>query len=354
MNPRRSSLVPRHVCDILEDQETAHMDDTFKVFPVIYALMTSKTRHLYEKILSYVKDASLPGIRMDTIMSGYKTAMRVAAVTVFRQTRLRGFWFHYTKALFKKSRAPGFQTNQETKKLVKMIMVLLLLPEEQILPGIEILEKIPDTSSRPHPNIWVLIEKLQMMEYGKTIDLERLDAGHVQSRHRRLRYVHFDQRIQRAQELLTDTGDVRSFLIYISHSIQLLILIADHVQKMVYYQETKSRRRVPRFIAFMEDLIHPILLERLVSLETIKKPKRKHIKINESLNITLSDEMWSKKGQSVQGSYFATYSKMCKENITVIEHKELTWHSTPEKTGNPKLLNCDENISLIINQWNRS
>ncbi|GLV46133.1 hypothetical protein CBL_05194 [Carabus blaptoides fortunei] len=48
----------------------------------------------------------------------------------------------------------------------------------------------------------------------------------------------------------------------------------------------------------MEDLIHPILLERVISLETTKTPNR--VKFNESLNVTLSEEMWSKKCQPVQ------------------------------------------------------
>ncbi|GLV40067.1 hypothetical protein CBL_02952 [Carabus blaptoides fortunei] len=189
-------------------------------------------------------DRSLPGINIDTIKSDYETALRLAAVTVRPETELRAYWFHYTKALFKKSQTLSYQTNKKTEKLVKMTMALPLLPEEHILPGIEILERMLDVNeqlsqffvylrrqrlplrisvhrkthrtnnlvesshrdfyrfvfyklllglvlinltnfkivSRPRPNIWVLPEKLQMLEHRKAINLEQLDAGYMYKR----------------------------------------------------------------------------------------------------------------------------------------------------------------------------
>ncbi|GLV31396.1 hypothetical protein CBL_10775 [Carabus blaptoides fortunei] len=58
------------------------------------------------------------------------------------------------------------------------------------------------------------------MEHGRAIDLERLIEGHMLPRRRRLRYLILEQRIQRAQEMLTNTSDVRRFLAYMSPSVE--------------------------------------------------------------------------------------------------------------------------------------
>ncbi|GLV61304.1 hypothetical protein CBL_21126, partial [Carabus blaptoides fortunei] len=130
----------------------AHMDATFKVvprtthiyqlftihalymdmtFPIVYALMTRKTRRLYECILTYLKNTLLPTVHIQSVMADYETALSVAVVGILPGTRLRGCWFHYTKALYKKSVALHLHNNDRTKKIVKMAMVLPLLPEDQ-------------------------------------------------------------------------------------------------------------------------------------------------------------------------------------------------------------------------------
>ncbi|GLV44634.1 hypothetical protein CBL_20546 [Carabus blaptoides fortunei] len=262
----------------------AHMDGTFKVvprtthiyqlftihalymdmtFPIVYALMTRKTRRLYECILTYLKNTLLPTVHIQSVMADYETALRVAVVGILPGTRLRGCWFHYTKALYKKSVPLHLHNNDRTKKIVKMAMALPLLPEDQFANGMETLQGLATGNqhlmqflnyirrqwiplnisvhgqrhrtnnlvesfhrdlyrlvSRPHPNIWVLVERLQQMEHGKSVDIGRLAEGHLLPRRRRLRQLILEQRIERAQEMLASSSDVRRFLPYMSHAVE--------------------------------------------------------------------------------------------------------------------------------------
>ncbi|GLV40065.1 hypothetical protein CBL_02950 [Carabus blaptoides fortunei] len=117
----------------------AHMDATFKVVPRttnIYQLFTIHTVYMNMDVL-------LPGVRVESAMADYETALRISIVTILPGIRLRGCWFHYTKALYKKSRSHSLQNIQESKRIVKMAMALQLLPEEQIQTGLEILLRLP-------------------------------------------------------------------------------------------------------------------------------------------------------------------------------------------------------------------
>ncbi|GLV43836.1 hypothetical protein CBL_11584 [Carabus blaptoides fortunei] len=79
----------------------------------------------------------------------------------------------------------------------------------------------------------------------------------------------------------------------------------------------------------MEDLLKSRIKERTISLETTKKTKRS--KINDSLNISASEESWCKQIGPKKG-YFSNYSKILKGKSPDSVDQKSTAQTTPKRT----------------------
>lgn len=73
-----------------------------QVFPVVYALMTGKSKHLYIEILRFVKEKSIElttrRLEPETVISDYESSLQEAAAETF-QCRIRGCWFYFNQVV---------------------------------------------------------------------------------------------------------------------------------------------------------------------------------------------------------------------------------------------------------------
>lgn len=106
--------------------------------------MERKTRAAYTAVFQHLRRI-LGNVAVVGIMADYETAMRSAAVTVFPGTTLKGCWFHYARAVFRKSQQLGLQRpeiRQITRRIIRIAMVLPLLPEGSLAEGVAVLEAL--------------------------------------------------------------------------------------------------------------------------------------------------------------------------------------------------------------------
>jgi len=59
--------------------------------------MESKTRTLYERVISYIKDTILPNFNPQTIVTDFESALRDTLINYFNTGRAQGCWFHHNQ-----------------------------------------------------------------------------------------------------------------------------------------------------------------------------------------------------------------------------------------------------------------
>lgn len=112
----------------------------FKIFPVIFAVMTNKTTKLYRKIFQYIKNKLK--INAVKIVADYEFSLRKAAKQVWCKAKIIGCWFHYVQAIRrkiwgKKSLANVVRKNKFASNIMQMFFKLPLLPLKHIEKGYE-------------------------------------------------------------------------------------------------------------------------------------------------------------------------------------------------------------------------
>lgn len=98
--------------------------------------MTRKTQKAYEHIFQFI-DANLLELKPKTFNTDFEKGLRNAIIKIFPQTRLKGCWFHFCQALRRKlskmsELAQRVKTTDEARRVFKKILVLPLLPPEEI------------------------------------------------------------------------------------------------------------------------------------------------------------------------------------------------------------------------------
>lgn len=221
----------------------------------MYCLMCRKTTESYEHVLRTLKSKFSNETTVNTIMSDYERPLRNAIRTVYPNAAVFGCWFHFARAIFKKARALHLLTVPNISRAIKMAMSLPLLPQNLIQDGINAVVNEGDASNRnflifieylkntwttqnisvfqqnhrtnnavesyhrtlfrivgtPHPNVWIFIKKLRIMENSKAFDFIRLTNG-VPARRPRIIYRTRSENIARAQQILLIDGDITQFL----------------------------------------------------------------------------------------------------------------------------------------------
>lgn len=226
--------------------------------PVIFALMTSKTRILYDSVL--LKCKSLFPVNPERIICDFETALQSSLQMHWPDALLQGCYFHYTQAIWKKSQSLGLRFMEDDagrlRTWLRQVMSLPLLPADKIqatfqtnlhpttLPSnfsddngllafysyvedywltrvgtttLSVFGRHRRTNSevevfhhtllnrmrQTHPNFWVFVERLQAMSKSFQVELRQLTTGAETRRVSRPKYARVDGKINAAELLLT-------------------------------------------------------------------------------------------------------------------------------------------------------
>lgn len=108
------------------------------ITPVIYALMTNKTMQSYLILFQMIK-SQLPDWNPTKFKLDYEKAAMNAIIKVFPTVIIKGCYYHYNKAIFKKGKSLNMtsRTSQDLKevRIIELSAILPLLPENEIING---------------------------------------------------------------------------------------------------------------------------------------------------------------------------------------------------------------------------
>lgn len=112
--------------------------------PIIYALMTSRTRQMYAELFRYCRDNL--GIDPSNIMTDFEIPERKAALDIWPGVHVWGCNFHFCKAVFRNALLHlgvllkiRRYSNESVKYAVKLFQRLSLLPKEDVFEGLQII-----------------------------------------------------------------------------------------------------------------------------------------------------------------------------------------------------------------------
>ncbi|CAI6355395.1 unnamed protein product [Macrosiphum euphorbiae] len=98
--------------------------------------MEKKTAEAYDAALHYVKHYLLPEFRPTVFLTDFEAALRIELIRHFPTSAAHGCWFHINQTVLSKMKKLGFLnliiTNESSLKTFKLIMVIPLLPAQQI------------------------------------------------------------------------------------------------------------------------------------------------------------------------------------------------------------------------------
>ena len=118
----------------------------FRVLPCVYAFLTSKDSDDYRLLFSCIKEACEKlniAINPKSILIDFEAAVQKAAKLEFPGIKVKGCFFHFCQAIYKKLVELGlktlYSTNSDVKMWVEKLMALSLVPLDQIEDGLEYL-----------------------------------------------------------------------------------------------------------------------------------------------------------------------------------------------------------------------
>ena len=71
------------------------------MFPVVKAIMTNKTRSLYDAVFTKVKALLPETVKPQLVLSDYEPALMGGLSMIFPAAQIVGCWFHFSQACFK-------------------------------------------------------------------------------------------------------------------------------------------------------------------------------------------------------------------------------------------------------------
>lgn len=111
-----------------------------QIFPVVYSLMTRKTANCYNALFEFIEN-KLFQMQSKEIMSDFEEGLRSAIKKQWPNVILHGCWFHFCRAIMKKSIKYGMKNfirqNERTKGIRKALMSIPLLPADKIQEGFD-------------------------------------------------------------------------------------------------------------------------------------------------------------------------------------------------------------------------
>lgn len=106
------------------------------IVPLVYALMSNRKTESYVILFHMIK-SQLPDWNPTKFKIDYEKAVMKAIAIVFPSAIIKGCYYHYNKAIFKKGKDLNLTKSQDLKgvRLVQLSAVLPLLPVNEILNG---------------------------------------------------------------------------------------------------------------------------------------------------------------------------------------------------------------------------
>ena len=87
------SLAKGHMYQILK----VHVEYKNNVFTVFKAIMTNKTRSLYDGVYEKLKELLPDTVKPTTLISDYEKALQDGLQAIFPDAELHGCWFHFSQ-----------------------------------------------------------------------------------------------------------------------------------------------------------------------------------------------------------------------------------------------------------------
>ena len=267
-----------------------HADATFKVvpkkfyqlliihcvfsdilIPVFYALMTSKSRVLYDALFLCIRNF-FPSFKPAKCVVDFETAL-YSSIQFNFESQMQGCLFHYRQALWRKWSRLGIDKDGELIKWLKKLMALPLLPEEKIEQCFYTLAPTEDIKSKSegdevvwfyhyienywikriplgllsvygcarrtnsevecfhwgllrkfnirHPNFWVFVDKLHEIINSYCVEIQQIENG-LGTRKRKAKFSKaVDSAIKDAEEKLqNDRINTSEFLVRVAGSTE--------------------------------------------------------------------------------------------------------------------------------------
>lgn len=110
--------------------------ETTNVVPLIFALLPNKKQKTYVTLYNLIK-SELPSWSPDIFHCDFELAAINALTEVFPNIQLKGCFYHWSRAMWKKAKAMGFNKKKGHKRIIGLTAALPLLPEEEMEHGWE-------------------------------------------------------------------------------------------------------------------------------------------------------------------------------------------------------------------------
>lgn len=108
-------------------------EQTTNVLPMLYALLPNKTQATYCALFTLIRDVL--GIKINKYKCDFELAQINAFKEVFPHGKITGCYFHFSKAIWKKSDELQLTTTDKGKEIAGLVCILPLLPSSFINIG---------------------------------------------------------------------------------------------------------------------------------------------------------------------------------------------------------------------------
>ncbi|XP_073417134.1 uncharacterized protein [Dendrobates tinctorius] len=126
---------------------TIHVVHSGLVVPVVYTLLTDKSRSTYQRLLQELKNLQ-PGLQPDNLMLDCELAAIQAFESEFPNLVKTGCFFHLSQSVWRKVQNEGlkmqYQGDHEFARWIRMIPALAFLPPQNVVQSFEELVEDPD------------------------------------------------------------------------------------------------------------------------------------------------------------------------------------------------------------------
>eukprot|EP00102_Acyrthosiphon_pisum_P016294 XP_008187200.1 PREDICTED: uncharacterized protein LOC100569497 isoform X3 [Acyrthosiphon pisum] len=239
--------------------------------PICYVLMESKTQEAYTKVLNRFK-VIFQNVQPSVIMTDYERGLRNAFAITYPEAELVSCYFHYVQSLWKNIKkmqlTAYLRHNEHGKMCLKMMMVLALLPANEIEDGFQDIKdyalvndvnmarfftyfssfwlvqigpqvfsvygkprrtnnniesfhnKLKDKFQVSHPNLWTVLGHLQNLSQSQHVVINQFNRGLQITRSVKFKYIINSRRIKMCTEKLT-LGIItrKEFLLQCSYTV---------------------------------------------------------------------------------------------------------------------------------------
>ncbi|KAI5726239.1 hypothetical protein M8J77_025689 [Diaphorina citri] len=119
--------------------DTNYIGQTKHVYPVVYALMTSRTSAGYQAVLNYLVRPPA------SLMADFEPALRSVFTRLWPGIDIKGCWFYYSQALWKRAVSthrllPLLRRSGEAKRVYDLLNCLPLVPPHNMDEALEVAE----------------------------------------------------------------------------------------------------------------------------------------------------------------------------------------------------------------------